>query len=72
MIEAAEEDSAVDGMCCGIGVAFLVLGRLEARFERVERVDYEIDCECCDCAGDPDFPIGVRRHGMKMNERMSR
>ena len=68
MVETTEEGT-IDGAGGGIGIKFFVIGRLDARFDGVERVDQQVDGEGGDGAREKDVGIGIikgHRTGMPM------
>ena len=51
LVQPPEERTLPDGARGFIDEEAAVVGRLDARLEGVERVDEEVDCECCERAG---------------------
>ena len=58
LIEAAKQRS-IDGAIGGIRVQAFVVGRLDAGFDGVERVDEKINGESCKCTSEKDISISV-------------
>lgn len=51
LVQASEENIAFHGACFGIFEDTLIVWGLDAGFQCVEWVDYEVYDDCCKCTG---------------------